>query len=220
MIDTIPADLPPAAGQPAPAGSPTEAAPSRRCIATGRVLPRERLVRFVASPDGTVMPDLEAKLPGRGLWVAAERAALQRAMAKGLFRRAAGEAVTVPEDLPARTIALLERRCLAVIGMARRAGLAVAGFIAVRGWLDEGRAAVLLAASDAGPNGRAKLERQGVAQGLPLVDRFAAAALGQALGREMAVHAALGTGGLARLFLTELDRLRGLEGQPGPAALN
>ncbi|MBC7156104.1 MAG: DUF448 domain-containing protein, partial [Rhodobacteraceae bacterium] len=70
--------------------------PERRCIATGLSAPTAGLVRFVVGPDGVVWPDVAAKLPGRGIWVSAERAALDRAVAKGLFSRAAKRAVTVP----------------------------------------------------------------------------------------------------------------------------
>ena len=57
--------------------------PERRCIVTGEVQPRAGLIRFVASPEGEVVPDLAEKLPGRGFWVLAERAALDKAAGKG-----------------------------------------------------------------------------------------------------------------------------------------
>ena len=50
--------------------------PLRRCIVTRQVLPKEALLRFVIDPAGAVVPDGAGKLPGRGLWVKAERAAL------------------------------------------------------------------------------------------------------------------------------------------------
>ena len=61
----------------------------RRCIVTGEVLPEARLLRFVLAPDGQVVPDVEAKLPGRGLWVSADRTIIAQAVAKRLFARAA-----------------------------------------------------------------------------------------------------------------------------------
>ena len=62
---------------------------SRQALELIETLPKERLIRFVVGPDGSVVPDVEAKLPGRGLWVLADRSALDRAVRKGLFSRAA-----------------------------------------------------------------------------------------------------------------------------------
>lgn len=196
------------------AGPPEGSGPNRRCIATGRVLPKERLIRFVVAPDGTVTPDLAGRLPGRGFSVAAERAALERAVAKGLLaraaQRAAGRPVTVPDGLIEQVEALLVARCLELIGLARRAGQAVAGFEKVRGWLAEGRAAVLLEAADGAEGGRARLAAQ--AGGLPVIAAFDAADLGAALGRDIAVHAALAPGGLATRLVAEAARLEGVHG--------
>ena len=51
--------------------------PERRCIATGEVQPKHGLIRFVVGPEGQVVPDLSEKLPGRGIWVAADRRAVR-----------------------------------------------------------------------------------------------------------------------------------------------
>jgi len=70
----------------------------RRCIVTGEVLPEARLLRFVLAPDGQVVPDVEAKLPGRGLWVSADRTILAQAVAKRLFARAAKAQAAADKD--------------------------------------------------------------------------------------------------------------------------
>ena len=51
----------------------------RRCIVTGDTRDKADLIRFVVGPDGSVVPDIEGKLPGRGLWVSAERQTLETA---------------------------------------------------------------------------------------------------------------------------------------------
>ena len=63
--------------------------PERKCIATGEVQPKHGLIRFVIGPESQIAPDLAEKLPGRGIWVSADRAALAKAAKKGLFARAA-----------------------------------------------------------------------------------------------------------------------------------
>lgn len=202
-------------GAESPAGSPKQAdgrSPLRRCLATGETLPKERLIRFVVGPDGSVVPDVEARLPGRGLWVVADRSALDRAVRKGLFSRAARTTARPPEDLADRVDALLTARCLALLGLARGAGQAVAGYEKVRAWLKAGRAAVLVAASDGAEDGRAKL--RALAPALPVVALFPADRLGACFGRDHAVHAAVAPGGLARAFLGEAARLQGLRAGP------
>ena len=169
-------------------------------------------MRFALAPDGVVTPDLGAKLPGRGAWVAATKAAIVAAAAKGHFARAfkvparLSEGAT-PEDLADAVMAGLEGRALAALGLARRAGKVVAGFEKTKAALKEASVAVLLTASDAGADGALKLKR--LAAGLPLVAAFTARAQGDALGREAVTHAALLTGAEATRFLREIDRLAG-----------
>lgn len=172
------------------------------------MLPKPRLIRFVVGPDGVLAPDLEERLPGRGLWIVAERAALDRASAKGLFSRAARATVRVPDGLADRVEALLARRLVRQIGLARRAGKAVAGYEKVRGWLRNGTASVLLAALDGADEGRGRL--RALAGGLPLVEALRADEMGEAFGRDRAVHVAIAQGGLAERILTESARLVGL----------
>ena len=40
----------------------------RRDLVSHQVMDESRLIRFVAGPEGQVVPDLGRKLPGRGLW--------------------------------------------------------------------------------------------------------------------------------------------------------
>jgi hypothetical protein len=183
--------------------------PLRRCIVTGAVGPKAGMIRFVLGPDGAPVPDLEGTLPGRGLWVTAERAVLDRAVARNVFAKAARRPVRVPEGLAQVTADLLKRRCLDMLGLARKAGRAVAGFEKVRSALQTGKAAVLLAAEDGAEDGRGRL-RALTGGSVPIVALFKASELGPALGRDHTVHAALAPGGLAERFLTECRRYAGL----------
>jgi predicted RNA-binding protein YlxR (DUF448 family) len=205
---------------PEDADLPEAEGPERRCIATGAVRPKAELIRFVVGPDGQVVPDLAERLPGRGLWVSAEREALRRAQAKGLFAKAARRTVRAPDDLVDRVEALLHRSCIDLIGMARRAGQAVAGYEKVHALLAEGRVGVLLAASDGAADGRAKLAALAAAvrPAPALVEIFSADALGMAFARDRMVHAAVTRGGLAERLVAEAARLDGIRGRAdGPA---
>lgn len=181
--------------------------PERRCIVTGDVQPKAGLVRFVVSPEGQVVPDLTGKLPGRGIWVTADREALARAAAKGLFARAARRPVTVPEDLADMVEAGLARRVVQHISLARKAGLAVAGFEKVKGWLADGKAKVLLQASDGSERGKGKLWTP---EGGRWFGCLTASELGLAFGRDSVIHGALAAGGLSTRVVEEAAKLTGL----------
>lgn len=202
-------DPPPAAGAgearpPLPRATDCE----RRCIASGEVVEVARLLRFVVDPGGEVVFDATRRLPGRGLWVKADGAALAAAIRRKGFQRAARRPVIVADDLAARVEALVLGRCLDLLGLARRAGEAVFGFERVRAALAEGRARLLLAAADGDPRDRARLRQ--LAADLPIIDVLSADELGRATGRPRTVHGAVAAGRLAGAIFEEASRLAGL----------
>jgi predicted RNA-binding protein YlxR (DUF448 family) len=159
----------------------------RTCIATGEEAAPERMIRFVVGPEGDAVPDLARRLPGRGMWVRAERAALERVVEKNLFSKAARASVKAAPDLPDRVERLLLERALDDLGRARRAGRAVAGFVKVEQMVGQRRAGLLIVANEADGDGLAKLQ----ATGLPIERLGDAASLGGIFGREQAVYVAV-----------------------------
>ena len=125
-----------------------EAARERRDIVSGEVMAEARLIRFVAGPDGAVVPDLARKLPGRGMWVAADRASVETAAKKGLFARSAKAPMKASPDLAEQVSALLRARILNALGLARKAGDLTSGFEKVSSAISSGKAAWLVEASD------------------------------------------------------------------------
>ena len=192
--------------------APEKDIPERRCIVEGEVKPVTSLIRFAISPQGDIVPDLDATLPGRGLWVSARRDAVDEAVKKKRFSRAAKAQVRADADLANMVEARLRVKCLDLLGLARRAGGLITGFEKVKAMLATGDAVVLLAAADGAADGREKLSR--LAPGLTIVTLFDVADLSLALGRENVVHAALSSGGLAERFLKETSRLAGFCGDP------
>lgn len=182
--------------------------PVRRCIATGESGPTDRLIRFVLDPEGRATPDLAERLPGRGVWLTADRALVDKAEKKNLFARAFRAAVPRPEGLADRLEALVAERLVELIGLARKAGQAVTGFEKVQAKLRGGRAGALLQASDGAEDGRRKL--RALAADTPLIGCLTRDELGLAFGREFAIHAALDAGGFADRALREAARLEGL----------
>jgi len=182
--------------------------PERRCIATGEVQPKRGLIRFAVSPEGVVVPDVLEKLPGRGIWIAADRGALETAMKKGLFARAAKQTVIVPETLVADVETLLVRRLIDGVSMARKAGRAIAGYEKVRDWLGKEDARILFQASDGSERGKSKLHAPG-GRG-SYFEVLTASELGLSFGRERVIHAALGFGGLTERIREDAIRLSGV----------
>jgi uncharacterized protein len=184
----------------------------RRCIVSGEVVPDNRLVRFVVAPDGQVVPDVAAKLPGRGLWVTATRKAVTQAVEKKLFSRAAKANVAADAGLAERTEKALVARMLGDLGIARRSGALVLGFDNVLRALDGPRPpAAMIEASDGSGDGKRKLYNAAHARGMKpqVVECLTSAELGVALGRENVIHAAVQPGGLAERLTFDAERLRG-----------
>ncbi|GGH28757.1 hypothetical protein SAMN05444007_104291 [Cribrihabitans marinus] len=181
--------------------------PERKCIATGELRPKHGLIRFVAGPDAQIVPDVAGKLPGRGVYVAADAKAIDTAARKKLFARGLKMPVTVPEDLGEEVERQLARRVVELISLARKSGDAVAGYEKVKAWLDKEEARVLIQAEDGSARGKSKLStpHRGSYIGWLTADE-----LGMAFGRQTVIHAALASGGLAKRVVEEAQRLRGL----------
>jgi uncharacterized protein len=190
-------------------GDVAASGPLRRCLVSRQVRPKAELLRFVVGPEGRLIVDLAERLPGRGLWLTPHRDIVENAVAKGLFAKAAGQRVVVPGELAADVERLLRQRCLALLGLARRAGQLRTGFEKVRDDLKAGRVALLLAASDGAADGRRKLAA--LAGELPVIVLFDSAALSAALGVDGVVHAGVAAGGMAERLLREFERFQGMQ---------
>nr|WP_237763507.1 RNA-binding protein [Falsirhodobacter sp. alg1] len=187
--------------------------PERKCIVTGTSGAKAGLVRFALGPDAQVVPDILGRLPGRGFYVSANRAAIEKAAAKGLFARAARQPVKVPEGLADLVEAQTARRVVDLISLARKAGSAVTGYEKVKDWLVKEKARVLVQASDGSERGKSKLHPPGGTE--TFIGCLTSEELGLAFGREHAIHGALAAGGLTKRVVEEAARLAGLRGDIG-----
>ena len=187
----------------------------RKCIVTGEVQPISGLIRFVVGPENVIYPDILGKLPGRGMYVTADRAVLEEAT-KGQFSRSAKEAVKVSDGLADEVERQIARHVVELIALTRKSGRAVAGFEKVKGWLAGGeRVRVLVQAYDGSERGKAKLWTP---EGARYFGCLTAQELGLAFGRQSVIHGALSTGGLSNRVVEEASKLAGLRGIDGPGA--
>lgn len=188
----------------------------RRCIATGQTLDKSALIRFVRAPDGTAVPDVAEKLPGRGVWVSANRAAIDMAIKNKAFARGFKAQTKVPDGLSDLVDDLLAQRVLGLLGMALKSGVIALGFDQVKSAARIEAFAWRIEASDGSDDGRSKIRvlTKAVSRELELpmpsvIGCFSAVQLGEALGRESVVHAAVKPGKLGASLSKAAERLSG-----------
>lgn len=185
----------------------------RLCALTRDELDPESLIRFVVAPSGDIVPDLERRLPGRGVWITSRKSVVAKAVKANVFAKSLKRQVQVSEDLPERIEALLVRRAMEAFSLANKAGLVTTGFAQVAALVETGHAAALAHGCDAAPGGREKLDRKFLAiaretgRRAPIVTTLSTEQLSLAMGRSNVVHAALIQGGATDRYLSEAERL-------------
>lgn len=187
----------------------------RMCAVSREVRPIDELIRFVASPDGQVVPDLKRKLPGRGMWLTASRGVVAEAVRRHHFSKAFRRELRIPQTFPADIEALLVRSVTEALGIAAKAGQIVAGFGKVESALREGTVEVLIHASDGAADGIRKLDmlarqndgHRGAERQIPVVTALKSVELDLALTRSNVIHAALLAGPASKSFLSRSQML-------------
>ncbi|PWE56278.1 RNA-binding protein [Metarhizobium album] len=170
----------------------------RTCIVTRESGTPETLIRFVAAPDGAVVPDLKRELPGRGCWVKAERALVDKAVAKKLFARALKADVKASGDLGAMVDRLLVKQLTGMMNLARKAGQLVIGSMKVDAAVRSGEALAVFHSLDAADDGVRKIDQARKAwhlgmeteEEIPSFRFFNDAELEDLMGQNAFIHAA------------------------------
>jgi uncharacterized protein len=189
-----------------------ETGTDRTCAATRVARPVAELIRFVADPEGRIIPDIKGKLPGRGVWITLDRQLVAEAQKKQAFARSLKRQVTADADLPELTDNLLAADARQALAFANKAGLITTGFAKVESLINARKPAALISASDAADDGCRKLQQAimrscGSANGLPYLRALSGLEMDLALGRENAIHAALLPGSASSALLKKIRRL-------------
>ena len=215
------------AGQPQ---SINQSGPVRSCAVSRQSFPVVDLIRFVRAPDGTIVPDIAQKLPGRGVWVEASRGAVELAQKKNAFAKSLKKPCVAPPDLAARVEVLLVRRLIDGLGLANKAGLVVGGFAKIAASIESHDIIALFHGIDAARDGVEKLDRrlntarnQAVVEGSAgrrsggqgggdldsvIIRELTIDEMSLAIGRPNVVHAGLRSGGATLRLLETAKRLR------------
>jgi uncharacterized protein len=199
------------------ASEPGEDARHRLCAVTRERLHIDAMIRFVAGPDGKVVPDLRCKLPGRGIWVTLAKTKVADAIARKAFGRGLKKPVEADPALPELIEHLLQKQALDALSFANKAGCLILGFERVVMTITDRKAYRLLHASDAGADGTSKLaakQRTALTNGPdaaasppPSIDCFSNLQLSLALAKPNVVHGALIDAPAARNFVEQTERL-------------
>lgn len=182
----------------------------RRCAVTRQEASVDRLLRFVADPDGAIVPDVLCRLPGRGVWVSATRPAVEEAAKKNVFARSLRRKVDVEHDLADRVDRRLSQQAMNLLSIANKCGEVLSGFAKVEAGIKSGAVFLLAHATHASEDGKRKLDRllrACTSDEGKIVELFASTELSLALGRSNVIHAGLIRGGASVKFLNEAARL-------------
>lgn len=178
---------------------------ARKCIVTGEVCEKERLLRFTVTPDGQVVPDFKKRLPGKGVYVLNSGKALQKAIEANLFAKALKIKAKVGVELVEQVENLLRKQALDAVSLARKAGALISGMDKVIDALKKGKAAFLLEASDAGEDGHHRI--MAYAKDTEIFSLFKIEELDKELAKENTVHLALAKGSVAKMVREAFVRL-------------
>ncbi len=201
-------------------GDGPDTGPERQCAVTRASLDPDALIRFALAPDGAIVPDLERRLPGRGVWVTCDRTIVEKAIISKAFSKSLKSPVSIPADLALRLEVMLVRRTSDALALANKAGLLVGGFQQVDSALDKGTVAAVVHGADAAADGRAKLDRKFKAiqrergAAAPICSVLTIAQMSLAMGRPSVVHAGLLPGRLTQRFLREAERVSRYRASP------
>ncbi|MEN3929723.1 RNA-binding protein [Microvirga sp. W0021] len=179
----------------------------RTCIVTRETLPPEKLIRFVLAPDNTVTPDLKRKLPGRGVWVKANKNIVRQAIDRKLFPKAFRAEAKAEASLDDLIDGILRQDLRQALSLANKAGCVINGSAKVEATITKRDIVALIHAQDAAPDGRRKLSQAlyrcfgDDMKAIPVADLLTSDELDLALGRTHVIHAALVQGAGSDGFL-------------------
>lgn len=202
----------------------------RTCIVSRKTFDPQALIRFVAGPDGQIVPDLKRKLPGRGCWVKAERTLVEQAVKRKLFARALKRDVKADPQLGLLVERLLVADMAGMMNLARKAGQFVTGSMKVDNAVRSGEAMAVFHATDAAADGVRKIDQARKAwrlgtdaeEEIPSFRLFSIAEMEELIGQNAFIHAAAlagqaGEGVVKRATMLETYRHGGPSGADGGA---
>ncbi len=179
----------------------------RKCVLSHKNYPRTQMVRFVISPQKMLVPDIAEKLPGRGIWVYLDSELLAQAQDEKLFRQRLRHKIILPEIPLLQLISQqMQERLTQLLGLMRRAGLAVQGLVKVEAGLRSSRPAILLCGGSASLQGQRKIIILADKQKVKIISNLPRNIGNDVFDRENSPYILLFCGGLCDKFIFLVEK--------------
>ena len=184
--------------------------PQRSCLGCRTTRDKGELLRFVLDPDRTLVPDLQARLPGRGAYTCLNRFCLKSAAEKNLISRAFKGEIKCdgPERLIDKVIDLMEKRIGSYLALANKAGKVVSGSDLVMDLIKKQKAGYIFIATDISPEIGAKVVDLSRRYEVPHVAIFEKDRLGAYIGKGLRSVAAIEKSGFIKTVSREVAKYR------------
>src|SRR6185369_13276239 len=189
--------------------------PQRSCLGCRQSRDRDALIRFVLSPQGELVPDIEAKLPGRGAYTCVSETCLQAALKQRQFSRAfKREVVTMtPDEMTGQVGGIMQRRILGYLGLANKAGQVISGGSLVSDAIRSGqKPGLILVATDVSESIGEKIELLAAVHHVACFRIMKKDDFGAILGKAPRSAVAIRAGGFVAQLTHEIERYRNFLG--------
>jgi predicted RNA-binding protein YlxR (DUF448 family)/ribosomal protein L30E len=190
--------------------------PQRSCLGCRQSRDRDALIRFVLSPQGDLVPDIEAKLPGRGAYTCVNHECLLAAVKQRQFSRAfKREVVTAaPDEMAGRVAGVMQRRLLGYLGLANKAGHVISGGSLVSDAIRGGhKPGLILIAADVSESIGEKIELLATVHHIACFRIMKKEEFGAILGKAPRSAVAIRAGGFVAQLTHEIERYRNFLGE-------
>ena len=190
--------------------------PQRSCLGCRQSRDRDALIRFVLSPQGELVADIEAKLPGRGAYTCVSETCLQAAIKQRQFSRAFKRdvATATPAEMTGQVGGIMQRRILGYLGLANKAGQVISGGSlvsdAIRGGQKPG---LVLVATDVSEAIGEKIELLAAVHRITCFRIMKKDDFGAILGKAPRSAVAIRAGGFVAQLTYEIERYRNFLGE-------
>jgi len=190
--------------------------PQRSCLGCRQARDKGLLLRFVLAPDGELVPDIEAKLPGRGAYTCVDANCLRAAIKQRQFSRAfKQEIVTAPPDeMVAQLGGIMQKRILGYLGLANRSGQVISGGSLVSDSIRSGnKPGLVLVATDVSESIGEKIELLAAVNQIACFRCLNKDDFGAILGKAPRSAVAIRKGGFVAQLKNEIERYRNFLGE-------
>jgi ribosomal protein L7Ae-like RNA K-turn-binding protein len=167
-------------------------------------------MRYVLAPDLTIVPDILAKLPGRGAYTCISRECLEAAIKRNQFSRAFKVAVEV-DDLNGFLTGVasrFEERIASYVALANKAGKIITGTDMVMDAIRKNNAGVVVIAVDVSEEIGKKIAFLAARSSIPCCNVLTRDRLGSLVGKGLRSSVAIPPGDFAAVLLKEIERFR------------